>query len=1385
MMRASVLGLLCGLVFAPLPAKAQETEAERTDRGRIVAFIEDSLSGAGRQVILRDFEGALSSRATASQLTIADDEGIWLTVNDIVLDWNRSSLLGGALSVNELTAGEIIFSRAPVAEEGAPAPEATGFSLPDLPVSVEIGKITAARVELGESLLGQPVEGSIEAALALNGGTGSAEVQILRSDDGPEGRITLSASYENASRQLAIDLDAAEGAGGLAVSLLNIPGAPSAVLTVKGAGPLDDFAADIALATEGEDRLAGTITLKGEGEGGDLAFAADLGGDLAPLFLPEYRDFFGNDVALRTNGTRAASGALDLTALELRTRSLALTGAARIAADGLPERLEVDGRLADPGGAVVVLPVSAPVSVASADLRFAYDSAEGERWTASFTGRDLQTGTARLPVFDLTGSGRIDRRGGDPLIGGTLKGAIEGLALQDPALSQALGADLTLETRFWWQQSADELRIGDLRAGGEGLDLTASGAISGLSTGFRVLGTATAKTADLARFSGPSGRDLSGAGEVRLEGHGSPLGGDFDLELTVAAEDLGVDIAEVDAMLRGASRLDLRVLRDPTGTEIRRLSVESTSLSLEGSGEIDSDKVRADLTFAIPDLAKAGPAYGGSARATARIDGPLLNGRADLVLSLLGQDLRLGVAELDRLLAGQTEIALEGTVTDAALQIDRARLTGAQFDGDLSGVLSPDVSDVTGRLRLGELSLIRPEFGGAGELAFALRGNPARAEVTADLTARDLALGIAEVDGLLRGATVARLEAKIASPGSGPRVEIAEARVAGERLKVNLSGVLAPAGSDLTGRVEVTDLAALRPGLGGRLAADFGLTGTAEDAAIAVTAEARDLRAGQAQADRLLAGLTQAEAKLRLTGGQIRVEMARLANPQLRASAEGSLAAESGTLRLDAGLTNLALLMPEFPGPVTLQGTAVQEAQGYRVDLTGTGPGQINARVNGRIGGDLASGDLAITGSAQAGLANPFLGTRVLSGPVAVDLRLNGPFALSSLSGRVSLSGGRLADATLPFALTGLNADLRLGGARAEVNVSAGVSSGGDLAVRGGIGLAAPFDADLGITLSNVVLRDPQLYETRANGVLRLAGPLTGGAVLSGRVALPETEIRIASTGLGAVGDLPELQHVNEPAAVRETRRRAGLLDTAASNNSGPARPYTLDLTISAPNRLFLRGRGLDAELGGELRINGTTDNVIPSGAFNLIRGRLEILGRRLDLTEASLQLEGSFDPYIRIVAATVADGISAGVLIEGQATDPQVTFTSSPALPQEEVLAQILFGRRLESLSALQAVQLANAVATLAGRGGEGIVSRLRQGFGLDDLDVQTSDDGSAQVKAGKYLSENIYTEVTIDQDGKSEISLNLDLTDNLTVKGRVGNDGDTGLGLFYEKDY
>jgi len=302
---------------------------------------------------------------------------------------------------------------------------------------------------------------------------------------------------------------------------------------------------------------------------------------------------------------------------------------------------------------------------------------------------------------------------------------------------------------------------------------------------------------------------------------------------------------------------------------------------------------------------------------------------------------------------------------------------------------------------------------------------------------------------------------------------------------------------------------------------------------------------------------------------------------------------------------------------------------------------------------------------------------------------------------------------------------------------------------------------------------------------MKVAGNFTERLSVAGRLSLDRTEIRVPSTGVGAFDAVYEITHEGEPFESYRTREKAGLLNTGnpTGNANGPI--IELDVQIDAENRIFVRGRGLDAELGGRLRLSGTATNVIPQGQFSLIRGRLDILGKRLELVEGSARLQGVLIPTLRMVARTSSDGIILFVFVEGAADAPEIKFVSEPQLPSDEVVSRLMFGRGAANLSPIQMVQLASAVATLAGRGGTGIVERLRQTTGFDDLDLTSDLEGGTSVRAGKYISENVYTDVVLDSDGQTRINLNLDLSATTKLRGEAGSDGSTGIGLFFEKDY
>ncbi len=505
--------------------------AQTDDRSYLVALLEDNLSDAGRKVTITGFAGALSSVATIDEMTIADDDGVWITLRDLSLGWDRSALLSGEVTVTALTAAEIILDRLPVMDtSGMPATEGAAFALPELPVSVTIGRIAADKITLGKDVLGEEVQGTIEAALSLANGEGQITVNIDRQDEGPDGYFALQASYANATGILSVSLDAQEQADGISVRLLQVPGAPSAGLTIKGSGPLDDFTAEVTLQTDGQPRLAGQIALLGRAEG-QRDFSADLSGDLAPVFWPAYRAFLGDSLTLTVDGSSLPDGRFDLSSFALASGALNATGNLALAPDGLPERFSMNVAIAGEDGALVLLPLTTevPTSLTSARLSLGFDAADSDAWTLGGLIMGLDRSDFTAQSLSLSGGGNIARDVGGKRITADLSFIGFGLKASDPALAKAVGPSASGTLKAAWTAGSGQTEITDLSLSGEDYTFTATGAVQGLETGFAIDGRAQGTFSDLSRLADLTGLDLSGEASLTMSGQTSALGAAFDL----------------------------------------------------------------------------------------------------------------------------------------------------------------------------------------------------------------------------------------------------------------------------------------------------------------------------------------------------------------------------------------------------------------------------------------------------------------------------------------------------------------------------------------------------------------------------------------------------------------------------------------------------------------------------------------------------------------------------------------------------------------------------------------------------------------------------------------------------------------------------------------
>lgn len=1147
------------LVLLPGAAQAQD------GRDYLTALLEDNLSAAGRQITITGFEGALSSQAHLDQLTIADDQGIWISLSDVTLDWSRADLLLGSLTINSLSAAEIHLFRLPPGDS-TPKAEAGSFVLPTLPVAVNIGAIVAEKVILDEPVLGQSVQARISASLSVSGGTGAANLQIKRTDDGPASSADLAAVVTDGT--VSLNLSAQEAAGGVLAQLLGIPNAPALGLTVAGAGPLSDFTVKVDLSSDGAPRLSGDVTIK------DQRFSAQFAGDMAPLFAPEYRAFFGDHVALTLDGTQDSAGAFDISGLSIAAQALTLSGKMTLAADGAPERFDLQGRIADPQGGAVLLPLSGQdTRIQSAQISARFDLAKGQDWQAQMAVLGLDRPDLQIANLTLDAQGQITAGDAAAFVA-KISYTAEAVQPRDGATAAALGSVIWGDANLQWREGDGVVTLTDAKIQGEDYALTVSGDMAGIGAGLAMTGQAQFSAQDMARFSGLAGRPLSGSARADLAGKGVPLSGEFDLTGQIAGQNLALGIAQVDRALQGTSQVKIALTRDQKGVMLRGLDVSTAALVASASGQVST---------------------------------------------------------LD---------------------------------------------------------------------------------------------------------------------------------------------------SHLVAKIALSDLSVLDAAYGGRLTGDLRYDGALTDGTLVLTATGDGLHIGQAQADKLIGGVSQLAATVTQRAGALRLDDLTLTTAEIQASARSS--ADDQFFDIQADLRNLGLILPEFPGKLALAGQISQG--GSLLDLNIQGPGGIDATVKGPFS-TTGANDLQIKGRAQAGLINAYITPRSLAGALQFDLRLGGELALQSLSGRVSLANGTYADPALTFTVQGLEISADLAKGRANLVGKAAMSGGGSANLTGNLGMTAPYPADLGLQFTALKLRDPDLYDSALGGAITVTGPLTGGALIAGSIDLGRTEVRVPSGSFSTAARVTGLTHQGDSADSRATRTRAYGPDVAAARTA--PRPFALDLRLRAPKRLFIRGRGLTAELEGEIQLRGTTLDVRPSGAFNLVQGRFEFLGKRLTLEQVLLQLEDQLIPTIAIRATTVNNDVTSIVTIQGPAIDPDITLSSSPELPQEEVLAQLLFGQNIQNLSAIQGLQLASAIATLAGKGGDGIVAKIRKRLHLDDLDLRTDETGATTLTAGKYVSDKVYSEMSIAPNGQQEIDLNLTVNSRLNTHIGAATDGNANVGFVIQNNY
>ena len=263
---------------------------------------------------------------------------------------------------------------------------------------------------------------------------------------------------------------------------------------------------------------------------------------------------------------------------------------------------------------------------------------------------------------------------------------------------------------------------------------------------------------------------------------------------------------------------------------------------------------------------------------------------------------------------------------------------------------------------------------------------------------------------------------------------------------------------------------------------------------------------------------------------------------------------------------------------------------------------------------------------------------------------------------------------------------------------------------------------------------------------------------------------------------------------------------TATPPPTVPPRPEMgLDIAVDAPGRVFVRGHGLDAEMAGRMQIGGTTAMSRMSGGFDMRRGTFSFAGKALKLTRGRVgfsdsDMVGEFDPTLNFAAESSTTAATVTLTVSGHAEVPKIAISSVPELPQDEALAQLLFGQSMNHLTPFQLAAIGQAAASLTGvDGGLDPLAAVRKTLGLDRLSAGSgSGDCGMSLQVGKYVADGVYVGAQQSISGGTRAQVQIDLSEHLkldTVIGTGGavpsstttpdNDPGSSLGLTYQMEY
>ena len=390
-----------------------------------------------------------------------------------------------------------------------------------------------------------------------------------------------------------------------------------------------------------------------------------------------------------------------------------------------------------------------------------------------------------------------------------------------------------------------------------------------------------------------------------------------------------------------------------------------------------------------------------------------------------------------------------------------------------------------------------------------------------------------------------------------------------------------------------------------------------------------------------------------------------------------------------------------------------------------------------------------------------------LGGSVKADLRIEGTMGMPRLLGQLTLADGRFSVAGLANRIHGVNGDIRFYGQRLSVPKLQFKSARG----------AGRFWGKLRLEKGTLL----------GSGTLRMIGFPVAMAGLPRFIIDTESSMNFSLTQ--KLLDLSVDVHRATFTKPAESRNSAQFIPTngnvtvrdSAEAEEQEKRAFDYNIRIQSQEPISVKGKDLSTNWNTMILANRTDGVATVGGNIDAVGGNFSLFQNSFDIQKGELTLaktpgKGAF---LQLESSSNISSYTVYLNVSGNLLRPKLRLSSSPVLTEEQILTLLVSGSTEED-----AETSTGAVTNLLAVQYPGIHNLLYNKFGISKLRVETTDQGSTALKAGRRVTDRstVYTVVNSNpakNENELELQVEVDLSNKTSVGTAVGENSSS-IGIY-----